>query len=68
MIYCPKCEGKGSFPKSQIKSLQGTSLFAILYGLRFYIPVHLYGHVEMVSFPNHTFFLGKLSTSCIYFH
>ena len=28
-------------------------------GLRFYILVNSYGHVEMVSLPNHSFFLGK---------
>ena len=31
MIYFPKCEGKGSFPKSQIKSL---SDFVCLFGLK----------------------------------
>ena len=30
-------------------------------GLRFYLPVNSYGHVETASSPNyHTFFLGKL--------
>ena len=29
-------------------------------GVRFYVPINSYGHVEMVSSPNHTFFLGKL--------
>ena len=32
----------------------------VLFGLRFYVPVNSYGHVETVSSPNHTFFLGKL--------
>ena len=31
-----------------------------LCGLRFYVPVNSYGHVETVSSPNHTFSLGKL--------
>ena len=31
-----------------------------LFGLRFYVPVNSYGHVETVSSPNHIFFLGKL--------
>ena len=35
-------------------------LFVCLVGLRFYIPVNSYGHVEMVSSSNHTFFLDKL--------
>ena len=30
------------------------------FALRFYVPVNNYGHVEMVSSSNHTFFLGKL--------
>ena len=36
------------------------SAHKILFCLRFYVPVNSYGHVEMVSLPNHTFFLGKL--------
>ena len=32
--------------------------FICLFGLRFYIPVNSYGHVET---PNHTFFLGMLN-------
>ena len=31
-----------------------------LVGLLLYIPVNSYGHVGMVSSPNHIFFLGKL--------
>ena len=30
------------------------------FGLLLYIPVNSYGHVRMVSSPNHIFFLGKL--------
>ena len=37
-----------------------SNLIDCLFGLRFYIPVNSYGHVETVSSPNHTFFLGKL--------
>ena len=33
--------------------------FVCLVGLRFYVPVNRYGHVEMVSSSNYTFFLGK---------
>ena len=39
----------------------------ILFGLMLYVPVNSYGHVWAVSSPNHTYFLGKLSTSCTYF-
>ena len=31
-----------------------------LIGLKFYVPVNSYDHVETVSSPNHTFYLGKL--------
>ena len=31
-------------------------LSCVLFGLRFYIPVNSYGHVDMVSLPNYTFF------------
>ena len=31
-----------------------------LFGLSFYFQVNNYGHVETVSSPYHTFFLGKL--------
>ena len=34
--------------------------FGFLFGLILYIPVNSYGHVGMVSSPNHTFFLDKL--------
>ena len=30
-------------------------------GVRFYVPVNSYGHVEMVSSPNHTFSLVNLT-------
>ena len=30
-------------------------IFVCLFGLRFYVPVNSYGHVEMVSSPNHIF-------------
>ena len=30
------------------------------FGLQLYVQVNSYGHVGMVSSPNHTFFLGKL--------
>ena len=38
-----------------------------------YVPVNSYGHVEMVSLPNHTFSRASLtkwltSTSCTYFN
>ena len=37
-------------------------LFVCLFGLEFYS----YGHVETITSPNHTFFLGKLElTICI---
>ena len=32
----------------------------LFFGLRFYIPVNSYDHVETVSSPNHTFYLDKL--------
>ena len=32
----------------------------IWFGLMLKFPVNSYGHVGMVSSPNHTFFLGKL--------
>ena len=35
-------------------------LFVCLFGLILYIPVNSYGHVRMISSPNHTFFLSKL--------
>ena len=31
----------------------------VLFGLILYVSVNSYGHVETVSSPNHTFFLGK---------
>ena len=31
-----------------------------MFGLKLYLPVNSYGHVEMVSSHNQTFFLGKL--------
>ena len=34
--------------------------FTFWFGLRFYIPVNSYGHVEKVSSPYLTLFLGKL--------
>ena len=34
--------------------------FNLFVWLRFYVLVSCYGHVETVSSPNHTFFLGKL--------
>ena len=34
-----------------------------LFGVRFYVPVNSYGQLEIVSSPNHTFFLGKLDLS-----
>ena len=47
--------------------------FFVLFGLTFNVPVNSYGHVEIVSSPNHTFFswasLTKRLTSilCTYF-
>ena len=32
----------------------------VWFGLLLYVPGNNYGHVGMVSSPNHTFFLGKL--------
>ena len=32
----------------------------VLFALLLYLPVNRYSHVETVSSPNHTFFLGKL--------
>ena len=32
----------------------------VFFYLRFYVPVNSYGHAEMVSSPNHAFFMGKL--------
>ena len=45
----------------------------VCFGLRFYVPVNSFGHVETVSSPNHTFSWASLtkkftSTSCTYFH
>ena len=40
-------------------------LFVCLLGLMLYVPVNSYGHVGMVSSPNHTFFLGKLQLAVI---
>ena len=42
-----------SFPCSNI-------VYVFLFGLRFYVPVNSYGHVETVSLSNHTFSQGKL--------
>ena len=46
--------------------------YVCLLGLRFYIPVKVYGHVERVSSPNNTFSWASLtkqltSTLCKYF-
>ena len=35
------------------------SLFVGWFGLMFYLQVNTYGHVETVSAPIHTFFLGE---------
>ena len=35
-------------------------------GLILYVPVNSYGHVGMVSSPNHTIFMGKLDEAVIY--
>ena len=32
----------------------------VSFGSKFYVPVNSYCHVQMVSSPNHDFFLGKL--------
>ena len=41
-----------------------------VFGLRFYVPVNSYGHVEIVSSSNHTYFLDKLDKAVnqLYFY
>ena len=46
--------------QSLYKALFGVHRNVCLFDLRFYVPVNSHGHVEMVSPPNHTIFLGKL--------
>ena len=50
-VLAPRSIGGGGGGKWQ---LIGT------FGLRFYILINSYGHVEADSSPTHTFFLGKL--------
>ena len=42
------------------QNVQMGSLKPSLVGLLLYVPFNSYGHVRMVSSPNHTFFLGTL--------
>ena len=37
MLYLPKCEGKGSFPKSKIKSLVFNSAFCVTFHARYHL-------------------------------
>ena len=47
--------------QATIKALCYSSLKDDLFGIRFYLPVSSYGHVETVSSPNHTFSLASLT-------
>ena len=49
-------EIKANKPKNNMPPQQ----FNVGFGLLLYVTVNSYGHVGMVSTPNHTFFLGKL--------
>ena len=51
-----------SIPINKLEDKYDVVLFVLL----LYIPVNGYGHVEMVSSPNNTFFLAT-STLCTYF-
>ena len=72
-LHCLQKYSFKGFPEYKGFMFQSTFFSLLfLFCLRFYVPVSSYGHVEMVSSPNHTFSWassakGLTSTSCTYF-